>query len=73
MTPEELEALAAQPSAAAVDGRSATARSADDVLKLLDRAAATDALAGTNTNGGPRSLWNGLRPAVAVNKGGAGW
>lgn len=73
MTPAELEALAAKPESASVDGRSATARSADDVLTLLDRAKAEAALAGTNNNGGPRSLWNGLRPAVAVSKGGAGW
>jgi len=65
MTPEELEALAAKPESASVDGRSATARSADDVLKLLDRAKAEEAAEGTNANGGPVSPWRCLRMARA--------
>lgn len=65
MTPEELEALAATPASAAVDGRSATSRPADDVLKLLDRAAAEGALTGSNENGGPKSPWRCLRMARA--------
>ena len=65
MTPEELEALAATPANAAVDGRSATARSADDVLKLLDRATAESELTGTNDSGGPKSPWRCLRMARA--------
>lgn len=65
MTPEELEELASKPQSASVDGRAANARSADDVLKLLDRAAAEDALTGTNENGGPKSPWRCLRMARA--------
>ena len=65
MTPEELEALAATPANATVDGRSASSRSADDVLKLLDRAKAEEAAEGTNDNGGPISPWRCLRMARA--------
>lgn len=65
LTAEELEALARSPAAASGDTGSRTARSADDILKLTDRAAAVDAIDGTNDNGGPKSAWRCLRPARA--------
>lgn len=63
LTAEELEALRDSPQAASGDTGSRTARSADDVLKLDDRAAAVDALDGQGVGGGPKSGWRFLRPA----------
>lgn len=65
LTATELEALRDQPQAASTDAGSATARSADDVLKLDDRATANDAVDGANVNGGPKSAFHCLRPARA--------
>jgi hypothetical protein len=53
MTTKELEELASQPQSAFVDGRSASARSVDDVLGLLP-------------DSKPQSLWSKLRNAIAV-------
>lgn len=68
-TPPTLEELAAEPQSTSVDGQSVTNRSADDVLKLRNAAAAEAAVAGTNANGGPVSMWSRLRPARAVPPG----
>lgn len=65
MTAAELEALAAKPQSASTGAGSATARSADDVLKLLDRADAVAATEDVNDNGGPKSPWHCLRMARA--------
>lgn len=65
LTAAELEALALTPAASTTDAGSATARSADDVEKLLTLAAGTETVDGTNVNGGPKSAWHGLRPARA--------
>ncbi len=63
LTAAELEALARKKAAASGDAGSFTERSADDILKLLDRAAATGAAADANPNGGPKSALRMLRPA----------
>ena len=63
LTAEQLAALALKPQAASGDAGSVTARSADDVLTLADRAEAMTALTGTNENGGPKSAWRLTRPA----------
>lgn len=65
LTAEELEALATNPQSMSGDAGSLTERSAEDILKLSDRAAATDALTGTNDNGGPKSAWRCVRMARA--------
>lgn len=70
LTAAELEALRDSPQAASTDAGSVTARSADDLLKLDDRAAITDSLSGTNAQGGPKSFWSKLRPAQAKLPGG---
>ena len=63
LTAEQLAALALKPQAVSGDAGSVTARSADDVLTLADRAAAEEALTGNNDNGGPKSAWRCLRIA----------
>ena len=70
LTAAQLEALRDSPQSASTDAGSMSARSADDVLKLDDRAAATTALSGTNDQGGPKSIWSKLRPAQAKLPGG---
>jgi len=62
---DALEEAAVNPASAAVDGQSVSARSADDQIKLLDRAAVQRAAA---TNGG--NGWNMIGRARAVPPGG---
>jgi hypothetical protein len=57
------EDQAGQPAQASGDAGSVTSRPADDIIKLAAAAAGVTAVAGTNPQGGPRSLWNRLRPA----------
>lgn len=59
----DYDELASSPAAASGDMGSVTARSADDVIKLDDRARAVDAVVDQNVNGGPKSAWHCLRPA----------
>ena len=54
---------------ATADGNSATAMSIDDLKKARDLTAATEAAAGTNANGGPRSGWGMARQARAIPPG----
>jgi hypothetical protein len=72
LTAAELEALARTPAAASTDAGSATARSADDVLKLDAAAAGVDALTGPNGQGGAKSAFRCLRPARAGLPGASG-
>ena len=65
---DDLEEMARQPAAVSGDAGSVTSRSADDIRKLNAAAAAAGAIEGVNANGGPRSLWNRLRPAKATPK-----
>lgn len=65
LTPEAIAAAAQEPASATVDGRSAAAVPIPDQIEAARFAAASDALAGTNDNGGPRSGWAFLRPARA--------
>jgi hypothetical protein len=60
---DDLETLATQPASASGDAGSVTSRPAEDVIRLAGAAAGQTAVAGTNAQGGPRSLWNRLRPA----------
>lgn len=70
LTAEETLELASAPANIAVDGQSVSERSADDFIKLENRAIGKSALAGTNANGGPRSVWNRTRAARFVPPGG---
>lgn len=58
-TPEErLDELVNQPaSASSPDGSSASNQPIPDIIKLADRKAAQEALAGSNPQGGRRSPW----------------
>lgn len=62
---DRLSEMADEPSAAASDGQSANNQPIPDVIALHQHAAASDALSGTNQNGGPASGWGCLRIARA--------
>jgi len=62
LTAEELVELASAPASVSVDGQTVSERSADDVIKLENRAIGKTVLAGANNNGGPRSAFNYCRP-----------
>jgi hypothetical protein len=66
LTPEQLAELRDSPASTTSDNVTATARSADDVLKLDQAAAARGALAGGNDRGGPKSGWRMLRMARGI-------
>lgn len=65
----QIEQAIEEPLSAASDGQSATARSADDLIKLINHAAGQTGLDGTNANGGPKSGWGRLRTARAIPPG----
>lgn len=62
---DSIKVAAASPASASVDGRAATAVSISEQIKAAQFGATDDALTGTNANGGARSGWNALRPAIA--------
>lgn len=70
ITAEDVAIAANSPASASADGRSATAVTIDAKIKALDKAAVTEALEGTNENGGPVSMWGKCRAARAKNCGG---
>jgi hypothetical protein len=51
---------------ASADGRSVAAVPIPDLIAAKQFTAGEAAVADTNENGGPRSLWNRLRPGKAV-------
>lgn len=69
VTTDSIAEAANSPASASVDGMSAQAVSIGDQIKAHQYAAANEALAGTNANGGPKSGWSKLRPARAKNGG----
>jgi len=60
-----LETAATRPAEAAGDAGSAKQHKLPELIQALDRKAGVDAVAGTNSNGGPKSAWGLLRPARA--------
>lgn len=69
LTPDTIAEAAAQPASASSDGRSAAAHPIPDQIAADKYARASDALTGTNENGGPRSGWGRLRTAKARSGG----
>lgn len=67
---DSIAEAANSPASASVDGQSASAVSISEQIKALQLGATTDALAGTNDNGGPKSGWGRLRLARAKPGGG---
>lgn len=71
LTPAEIIAQQlSEPQSAAMDGRSATNRSASDLIKLKQELERDAAAAGTNDAGGSVSPWTRLRPAKVIPPGG---
>lgn len=70
ITTSELIDAAAAPQSVTVDGQTVSERSVEQLIKADQYASAKTALAGTNSNGGPRSAWGRTRAAVAVPPGG---
>lgn len=68
---QTLEDALAEPTSASVDGQSVTSRPIQDLIAGEDKLAAKTIAAGVNANGGPRSGWNGLRPARIIPPGGS--
>lgn len=62
---DRLSEMADEPSAMTSDGVTRNNQPIPDVIELHQHAAAADALAGTNQNGGPVSGWGCLRIARA--------
>jgi hypothetical protein len=60
---DDFAAAAADPVSAASDGESATARSADDLIKLDTYVRGRRVLAEPSDAGGPRSAWGCIRQA----------
>jgi hypothetical protein len=54
---------------ATVDGRSATAMDPLKQIEVADRIQSRELIAGTNTNGGPKTGWGFLRPAKVIPPG----
>jgi hypothetical protein len=71
LTPESIAEAATEPASVNVDGQSATAHPIPDQIAADKYQKATDALTGTNANGGAKSGWGATRPAVARFKGGS--
>lgn len=62
---DSIAEAAASPAQAEVDGQKAQAHPIADQIKAADYKAQTDAASGTNSAGGPKSGWRGLRFGVA--------
>lgn len=57
------------PASATVDGQSASQHPLPDQIQAREYAKQEEAAAGTNTNGGPRSGWRGVRMGRAIPPG----
>ena len=69
VTPESIAEAANSPQSASVDGRSATAVSISEQIKAAEYLKSAEAAEETNTSGGPRSGWRGVRMGRAVPPG----
>ncbi len=65
---DTIEETAAGPSVASSAAGSATAQPLPDLIQVDQYLGAKTAVTGVNAQGGPRSLWNRLRPSVAIHK-----
>jgi len=73
-TPDEIRDSVSTDAEAGVSSftsgdQTTTAMDPEKRLKVADKLAATQAVAGTNPNGGAKSPWNRLRPARYVAPG----
>lgn len=66
---ETLEQIVSEPAAAQADGQSVTAIDPLKVIAVENHLNAKAAVAGTNSAGGPRSAWRGIRAARGVPPG----
>lgn len=66
---DSIAEAAAAPAEAAVDGQSAKAHPIPDQIAAAEYKAQQDAAAGTNSSGGKKSGWRGLRFGVATAPG----
>lgn len=66
ITADAIAENANAPKIAEVDGQKAEQHSIGDQIKAAEYARQSAAAEQTNTNGGPRSAWRGLRAARAI-------